>query len=144
MLQRLGPRLLLALLAAHLVLGVVRLPGRVWAQRVEEVGQYRELGAARFLLDRAKIGGADVIEWLLANTAADSVVLWRPPHDGALEFASALLAPRLLVLDGEVPAGATTFVGRHIAQGTVPSGERGLIIVQGTDGGGLRLTVRPR
>lgn len=137
-----GGIVLLALLFLHLAIGIGRLPGKVWARRLHEIEQYRQQGAARFLLDSAQLGGTDVLEWLLANTADDSVVLWRWPADGALEFAAALLAPRLVVDDREVPGGATTFAGRQIASGTVPSGERGLITIQGTDDGGLRLVVR--
>lgn len=144
--RRLGPwrAVLLVLLSLHVGLGLVRLPGKVWLRRVEEVADYRAKGAARFLLDSAQLGGAAELEWLLANTDPDSVVLWRWPADGALEFTGALLAPRLVVDDRVVPDGATTFAGRRIATGTVPSGEHGLITVQGTDDGGLRLTVRPR
>lgn len=145
MTRRLGPWrvALLALLSLHVGLGLLRLPGKVWTRRVEEVADYRAKGAARFLLDSAQLGGAAELEWLLANTEPDRVILWRWPADGALEFTGALLAPRLVVDERAVPADAATFAGRRIATGTLPSGEHGQIIVQGTDDGGLRLTVRP-
>lgn len=134
--------LLFALLAAHLLLGIGRLPGKVIARRVDQIGQYDKQGAARFLLERAKIGGADELEWLLQHTDENCVVLWRWPCDGALEFAASLLAPRLVVDERCLPADATTFAERSIAVGTVPSGERGQIVLQGTDSKGLLLTTR--
>ncbi|MCK5945425.1 MAG: hypothetical protein KAI24_25770, partial [Planctomycetes bacterium] len=133
---------LFALLAAHVLLGVARLPGKAIARRVDEVDAYRRLGAARYLLDSAHLDGADAIEWLLQNTDEQAAVLWRWPADGALEFVAALIAPRLLVDERAVPAGATSFAGRTIATGTVPSGARGAVVVQGTEDGGLRLTTR--
>jgi len=131
---------LLALLGAHLAIGIIRLPTRVIGRRLDEIELYQQKGAARFLLDDAKIQGADEIEWLLANTDKDCVVLWRWPCDGALEFAAALLAPRLIVDERKVSRGDTTFAGRNIAVGTTPSGEHGLITLQGTTTNGLRLT----
>ena len=133
---------LVALLVLHVAFGVARLPGRVWMRRIDEVAEYRTKGAVRFLLDSAQLGGAAELEWLLANTPPDSVILWRWPADGALEFAAALLAPRLVVDDRALPGGDSTFAGRDVARGTVPSGATGLITVQGTDDGGLRLLVR--
>ena len=129
-----GEIALAALLGAHLLLGIARLPTRVWARRIAEVDAYREQGAARYLLASAHLSGADEIEWLLANTSPASVVLWRWPADGALEFVASLLAPRLLVDERSVAADATTCLGRAIARGS-----GGRIVVQGLDGGGLRI-----
>lgn len=137
-----GGIVLLALLLAHLAIGVGRYPTRVIGRRLAEIEHYEQKGGARFLLEDAKIAGAKQLEWLLANTNENSVILWRWPSDGALEFAAALLAPRLIVDERKVPAGASTFAGRTIAAGTTPSGERGLITLQGTETKGLRLTTR--
>jgi len=137
-----GGIVLLALLLAHLAIGVGRYPTRVIGRRLAEIELYEQKGGARFLLEDAKIPGAEQLEWLLANTDKDSVILWRWPSDGALEFAAALLAPRLVVDERKVPPGASTFAGRTIASGTTPSGERGLITLQGTEGKGLLLTTR--
>ena len=139
--------LLLGLLAAHLLLGAGRLPGKVIGRRRRSDTARSDPGAARFLLERAKLGGADELEWLLEHTDEQCVVLWRWPCDGALEFAAALLAPRLVVDERCVPVDATTFAKRQIAVGTLPSGERGQIVLQGTvsqDSGpsGLLLTTR--
>jgi glycosyltransferase involved in cell wall biosynthesis len=142
--SRLGRAVLLLLLLAHLAIGIGRLPTKVWARRLEEIADYRAQGAAHYLLDGARLGGADVIEWLTANTAEDSVILWRWPADGALEFTAALLAPRWIVDERCVAAGDTTFAGRPIAHGTLPTGERGLLTVQGTEDEGLELRVNPR
>lgn len=134
--------LLLALLGAHLALGALRVPGKVYGRRIADVEAYRRDGAARFLLDSARLGGADELEWLLAHTADDCVVLWRWPADGALEFAAALLAPRLVVDERKVAPGTVRFAGRPIAVGSAPDGATGQLVLQGTDGGGLRLTAR--
>ena len=134
---------LLGLLGAHLAIGIARMPSRVIARRLDEIEQYQQVGAARFLTTSAKLHGADELEWVLNNTPPDCVVLWRWPAKGALEFAAALLAPRLIVDSRKVPQGATQFAGRPIAVGTTPLGEHGLITMQGTESKGLRLTARP-
>ena len=136
-------RVLVALLTAHVALGVVRLPGKVWLRRTDEIAEYRRHGAARYLLDSAQLSGADQLEWLLANTPEDCIVLWKWPCTGALEFSSALLAPRLVVDERTVPAGAARHLDRPLARGTPPgSADEGVIVLQGTDEGGLRLHVR--
>jgi hypothetical protein len=133
---------LLVLLGLHLLLGIVRLPGKVCQRRIDDVAAYRRDGAARFLLGSAKLAGAAELEWLLTHTGPDAVVLWRWPADGALEFAATLLAPRLVVDERKVAADAGTFAGRPIAHGTTPDGANGQIVLQGTAQGGLRLTAR--
>jgi hypothetical protein len=132
------------LVAAHLVLVAARLPGRVWARRVDDVAAYRERGAPHFLLEGAKRDGAADLAWLLRAAPPDSVVLWRWPADGALEFVAALLAPRLLVDERAVPPDATAHAGRPLAQGTLPDGTHGVLVVQGTAAEGLVLTTRGR
>ncbi|MEC8253417.1 MAG: hypothetical protein VX044_09400 [Planctomycetota bacterium] len=135
-------KLLIVLLGAHVALGVTRVPDKVIGRRLDEVAAYREQGAAAFLCGRARLSGAEELTWLLEHTDKQSVVLWRWPADGALEFTSALLAPRLVVDERLVPADATVFAGRPIASGVVPSGARGAVVVQGTPDGGLALTAR--
>lgn len=137
-----GVKLLIVLLGAHVVLGVTRVPGKVIGRRLDEIAAYREHGAAAFLLSRARLDGADELTWLLEHTDEQSVILWRWPADGALEFTSALLAPRLVVDERLVPGDATMFAGRPVASGVVPSGARGAVVVQGTSDGGLTLTAR--
>lgn len=135
-------KLLVTLLGAHVALGVARIPGKVVGRRIDDVAAYREQGAAAFLWGRSGLKGADELAWLLEHTDERSVVLWRWPADGVLEFTSALLAPRLVVDERLVPAGATLFAGRAVAFGVVPSGARGQVVVQGTSNGGLTLTAR--
>lgn len=134
--------LALVLLIGHLALAVARLPGKVWGRRFADVAAYRAQGAAEFLLRRAKLGGADVLGWLLRHTPAHVAVLWRWPADGALEFAASLLAPRLLVDERLVPSGAMAHAGRELASGELQDGTRGILVVQGTPAGGLVLQVR--
>ncbi|MFK7739535.1 MAG: hypothetical protein AB8H80_04360 [Planctomycetota bacterium] len=137
---------LLAVLLAHIALGVARIPGKVYGRRMDDIASYKRQGAARFLLTSAKLEGAEVYEWLLANTAVDSVLLWRWPNQGALEFASTLLAPRLVVDERQVAADAMQFAGRKIARaaldGAPANAAKGQLVLQGTDGGGLVLTTR--
>lgn len=140
-----GSAVLVVLLAAHLLLSIGRLPGRVYGRRLDDVDAYRADGPARHLLEGAQLGGADVYEWLLQNTPDDCVVLWRWPADGALEFSSALLWPRLVVDERAVRDGTTHVLGRTIARGA-PDGDDvvGQLVIQGTDDAGLRLTTRQR
>ncbi|MFN3244054.1 MAG: hypothetical protein ACE37K_21285 [Planctomycetota bacterium] len=129
--------ILTGLLLAHLALGVVRLPGKVWLRRVEEVEAYRDQGAPHFLLGSARLGGADEIAWLCDHLPERCVVLWRWPAKGALEFVAPLIAPRLLVDERLVPADASTFAGLPIA-----TGAHGRIVAQGTEDHGLILQGR--
>lgn len=139
-----GPKVLLLCLGGHLLLGLLRLPGRVIGRRIDEIEAYRREGAPQFLLRSARLGGAEAIEWLQRNVPPDAAVLWRWPADGALEFVPALLAPRLLVDERQVPPGATECAGRPLARGTLPDGATGVIVVQGTSDGGLVLRVVER
>lgn len=136
--------LLLVLLVAHLALAVARLPGKVWARRLDDVATWRERGAAAFLLDGAQLDGAADLQWLLDHAPADSAVLWRWPADGAVEFVATLLAPRLLVDERAVPIGAVSHGGRPLAQGELRNGQRGVFVVQGTADEGLVVRVRER
>ncbi len=139
---RIGGAVLLAVLALHVLLGLARLPNKVWGRRLDQVDAYRKQGAAEFLLEGARLEGAHVITWIRDHVPADQAVLWRWPADGALEFVAGLIAPRLLVDERAVEAGAELHAGRRLTRGVIPSGGRGLIVVQGTETGGLRLLVR--
>lgn len=134
--------LALVVLLAHLVLAVARLPGKVWGRRLADVAAYHAHGAVEFLLTRARLEGVADLAWLVDRAPPDSAVLWRWPADGALEFVSSLLAPRLLIDERLVPPGATAYAGRELARGELPDGTRGTFVVQGTPAGGLVLQVR--
>ncbi|MCU0862859.1 MAG: glycosyltransferase family 4 protein [Planctomycetes bacterium] len=135
--------LAMVLLAVHLLLGIVRLPGKVWARRLDDVAAYREQGAVSYLFRGAKLEGAEIVQWLQREVPPDAAVLWRWPCDGALEFPPALLAPRLFVDERAVPPGAVTAAGRPLARGVLPDGSSGVLVLQGTaDGAGLVLRVR--
>jgi hypothetical protein len=134
-------RLLLLLLGAHVVLGVFRLPGKVWGRRLDDIAEYRQKGAARYLLECARLSGADVVEWILQHAAVNTAVLWRGTSRGSLELVPGLLAPRLVVAEDAVPAGATSYQGRTLATGTLPSGQHGVLVVEGR-GDTLGLAVR--
>ena len=64
---------LLVLLGAHLAPGIGRIPGRVMQRRLNEIHQYEQMGAARFLLEDAKLQGADELQWVLENTVRDNI-----------------------------------------------------------------------
>jgi len=117
-------------------------PGKVWARRLDDVAAYREQGAAAFLLGGARLEGAEALQWLQRHVPADAAVLWRWPCKGALEFAAALLAPRLVVDERAVPPEATTAAGRPLARGVLPDGARGVLVLEGTADQHLVLRVR--
>jgi hypothetical protein len=134
---------LVVLLAAHVAFGLLRLPGKVWGRRADDIARYRDDDVA-FLLDGARLGGADAIRWLRTNVPPNGAVMYAPPISDAMEFAAALLTPRLLVHVDAVPSGVTTWAGRVLAHGTLPDGTRGFVVVQGSDDRGLTLRVRER
>lgn len=105
-----------ALVAAHVLWGLARVPGKVVQRRLADVAAYRERGAPTFLLEDAHLRGAPAIEWVRAHVPADAVVLWAGDGMKALEFAPALLAPRLLVAIDRCPPGTVTWLGRQVAR----------------------------
>jgi hypothetical protein len=131
------------LLVVHLAVAALRLPAKVCGRRADDVAAYRA-GPAKFLLDGAKLAGGADLAWLLQHAPPDSVVLWRWPCDGAVEFAPALLTPRLCVDERAVPPGATEYQGLPLARGALPDGTRGTFVVVGTTNEGLELRVRER
>lgn len=129
-----GRRLLLWmtwLVVAHLVWGVARLPGKVILRRFEEVAAYRKDGPEKWFFARSEYSGADVIAWVRANTPEHSVLFWEGSRLGALEFAGALLAPRLLLPGSACSAEDKDYRGVPIA--TVErNGRRGRVFLVGT------------
>ncbi len=121
--------LLLLLLGAHVLLGAVRLPGKVWARRLDEIANYRSRGAAAFFLADAHHRGAEVVEWLLAHSPPAAIVLWRGDSKGALEFVPALIAPRLLVRDDACTRDADRYLDRPLARLRTTNGAKGPVLV---------------
>jgi len=87
----------LLLLVGHLAWGLVRVPSRALVRRQADIATYRRLGDAAFLFGEARLQGADAIVWLRRHGRADERVRWQGADRGAIEFAAALLWPRLLV-----------------------------------------------
>ncbi len=100
---------------AHLTLGLARIPHGVVGKRLDEIGDYREGGPVRYLLDSKHHRGAEAVLWLLQNTPADSVVLWRGDPKGSFELVAHLIFPRLLYRADRLPSGATTVHDRPLA-----------------------------
>lgn len=111
-----SPTAILAVLVLlHLVLGLLRLPFSVVGRRLAEVAACEREGHARFVFASARQDGADAIAELLATTPADAVVPIRGLRKGAIEFAPALLWPRLCCDAEALPRGAERHDGRPIA-----------------------------
>lgn len=131
---------LLCLVLIHVVWGLLRIPGRVIARRCDDVRAYQQRGAPAFLLGQEGVGGAVAIEWLLAHTPPECAVLWEGRHNGPLEFAPGLLAPRLLVAVGHCPVDAVEYAGVPVARAEL-GGRRGtVVLVASADN--LRVEVR--
>lgn len=109
------PVVLGALVLAHVVFGLLRVPHVVVGRRLLEIADYRREGDAAYVLRTAFLRGADAIAALRRATPADAVIGYRGGQKGALEFAPALLWPRLCCNAAALPAGASTAHGRPIA-----------------------------
>jgi hypothetical protein len=133
---------LCALLAAHVVVGAWRLPGKVWCRRVDEVAAYRSKGPAGFFMDTDHHQGAEAVRWLLANAPPHAVVLWRGEAKGALEFVPSLIAPRLLVREDYCAPGADRYLDRPLARLPATNGEPGPVLVVVGEGGSIRMVPR--
>jgi hypothetical protein len=131
---------LVTLACLHAAIGLARVPHDVVSERLAEVRSWREEGEARFLFRTAFLRGVTAIE-RLHSTPSDSVVLFRGDAKGALEFAPALLWPRLLVHEDRVPPEARTYSGRPIARLPTPGGRFAQAVLVG-DGKSLRLETR--
>jgi hypothetical protein len=136
-------RVLILLLAAHVVWGAARLPGKVWGRRLDDIARYRDpaIGAAGWFLDTQYYQGAAAIRFALANVRSDEAVLFDGPGMGALEFAPALLAPRLVVAAAACAAGATEYAGHRLGRATLPDGRTGVLVLLGR-GNDIGLDVR--
>lgn len=129
-----------ALVLIHIVWGAARVPGRVVGRRLDDVRAYREGGATRYLLRSSGMRGEDAIEWVLENTPPDSVVLWRGSKLGPLEFAPALLAPRLVVHATRGRGRPQRYLGAPLARATL-DGREGIVTLVG-DRDSIGLEVR--
>lgn len=104
----------LLLLLGHVAWGLVRASLRSVPRRAAEITDYRRLGDAEFLLTDAKLPdaprSAQVIRWLREHTPPDARITWHGADRGAIEFAAALLWPRLLVAGPGSDAGGPVLV----------------------------------
>lgn len=133
--------LLWAALIAHIALVLVRVPAKVFGERINKVASWRSEGPARFLFRTSGLQGVEAVEELLRDTPPDAVICWRGDSKGAVEFAPGLLWPRLLVAEASVGTSATSFLGRPVArwQG---SQRQAVLVVEGAEGKSLRLVPR--
>lgn len=132
-------RILLALLGLHLLWVGVRVPYSVGFRRIAEVRSFQERGSTSSFLGSGHLRGAAIVEWIRANTAEDSIVLYDGPRPGALEFVPPLLFPRLLVADHSIAPGAVTWNGRAIARGTLDGATGRIVVIGRGDDLGLEL-----
>lgn len=124
---------LLALIAAHVTLGALRLPGKVIAKRARDIDRYRQVGDIRYFLDTDHQRGWEAVAWIREHVPEDAIVLWQGSAKGPLEFVPGLILPRLLVASHAVPAEAKTWLGRTIARGIVADRSGVLLIVGESD-----------
>ena len=118
------------LVVAHLLWGLVRLPGKVIDRRAEEVVLYHKARPEQWFLRGDALQGADVITWLREHTPPACVIAWEGERLGVMEFAVGLLSPRFFVRaeDAERVAAAT---GAPIATAEL-NGQRGRVTVTAT------------
>jgi hypothetical protein len=123
---RLRP-ILLALLGAHVLWCLARIPHAVFSKRAREVAEFRALGGVEYLLARNELSGAEVVRSLQRDTPERCAVLFAGEPRGVLEFAAALLWPRLLV-DAKALPGVHEIRGIPFARGTVGGVEGELVL----------------
>jgi hypothetical protein len=101
-------------------------------ERRDEIRGYRELGPGLYQLQSAKRRGGDVLAWLRDHTAPGDVVLCEGSQRGPIEFATAALAPRLLVATSSCASTTPNYAGRTVARGT-RDGRTGTFVLVATD-----------
>jgi hypothetical protein len=107
--------LLLFVLAGHLLFGLARIPHAVFGKRAAAAADHELSGRVRYILDTRHVQGWAEVEWLLRNTPADSVILWRGEAKGSFELVADLVFPRLLYEAWRVAPGIQTIHGRPVA-----------------------------
>lgn len=135
-------RIVVVLALAHVVWGAFRLPGKAVQRRREDIARYEELGPVDYFLKSPGWRGREAIDFVLAHSEPESVVLYDGKTQGAIEFVPGALAPRLLVAVSAMPTGAvaSTWAGLPIARARL--GERKGAIVIVADETGLHVEVR--
>ncbi len=118
------------LVAAHLLWGLVRLPGKVFDRRAEEVVLYQKTRPEQWFLRGDALQGAEVITWLRENTPPSCVIAWQGERLGVMEFAVGLLSPRYFVRVEDAERVAAT-TGVPIATAEL-DGQRGHVTVTAT------------
>ena len=91
------------LLAAHVLFGLCRAPLVTVARRAQEIADYRREGDIAYVMRTGHLQGADALVGLRAATPPDAVVNVSGDSKGPLEFAPALLWPRLCYRVGAGP-----------------------------------------
>ncbi len=129
------------LLVVHLVWAAVRIPRSVFSKRLVEIHQFQEHGSLAFFHGKAPYQGLRDVEWLLAHSPDDCVVLWQGEYKGAFELLSCIARPRLFVHDTAVPADASMFLGRPLASGELADGRKGVYLLT-ANGESVELSIR--
>ncbi len=133
--------LLACLLGGHILWGALRIPGRVYGKRLQQVRHYQQVGGPGYHLDNRHRQGAELLRLLLAETSPDCILLWRGDTRGAIEFVPPMIAPRLLVAEDACPVNATHLFERPLAHGMLADGSSGIFVLVG-DGDRLSLELR--
>jgi hypothetical protein len=134
-------QLVLLLLALHFLVAVLRIVPKHWGKRLDQIQRYESLGRYAFFFGEERREAGDVLQWLAEHTPANSVILWRGEWRGAMEFAPALLWPRMVYDERAAAIGQTEVHGRPIAAGNHPRLGEGQLVIVGTDRG-LHLELR--
>jgi len=133
-------RVLAVLLLVHVAWGAARLPDKAIGRRRDDIARFLDRGQAGYFLQHSNMVGTEAMAWIVANTAAESVILYEGPTKGALEFAPGVLAPRLVVAASACAPGSATYAGRQVARGRIGDRE-GVVHLLASDSG-LRVEVR--
>ena len=135
-----GLLLIAAALVVHLLFCAQRLPLKALPARLESVAQLSRVGPVAYHLRDEPVASLEVVEFLIANTPEDCVLLFSGEDRGTLELVNALLAPRLLYIEATVPQGASSVHGRPLARARLAGRGEGVVVLESTlDSLGLRL-----
>lgn len=125
----------------HLLFCAQRLPLKALPARLESVAQWWRVGPVAYHLRDEPLASMKAVDFLVANTAEDCVVLFAGEFRGALELANALLAPRMLYDEAAVPPGASSVHGRPLARVRLEGRVEGVVVLESTPDS-LRLRLR--
>lgn len=123
-------QLFLALLVVHILVGLIRIPRNV-SKKLDEISEFQKDGPYAFPFRGRESESAEILTLLATSTSPNSVLYYEGRQKGSMEFAAALLFPRLLIqFDPRYPDRGVA-IGRSFDRLRAPDGSLKFPVIKG-------------